>query len=242
MESGVRQLTSTDLRVTTATAQDTLGALGLTEDNRKYRYGLAGAADLAAGKLAVNSDVVADHTNRAPGANVAVGATSLTVAMGATATTQDQYAQGFLTVNAGTGAGISYRITGNTKAATSGTPTIFLAEPITVALVAATDSKVSLTPSPWYKAVISDTDLADMPVGVPNVLIPATNYGWFQTGGFCSVLSDAGAPADGAGVCASDDTAGAVGPLETDAVAPQIGIAVQALTSAEYRPVFLTID
>jgi hypothetical protein len=242
MESGVRILTSSDLRVIGTTRLDSLGAVGQTSDGRRFRYSLAGAADLAPGKLAVNADDVANHVNRAPGADVAVGATTLTVAIGATAVVQDFYADGFLTVNAGSGAGITYKVVGNTASAGSTNITVLLAEPIQVALVASSDSKVSLKQNTWANILISDTDLADQPVGVPNVKITAANYGWVQTHGECSVLSDAGAAADGQAICASDDTAGAVGPLETDAVAPQIGIAQELLVSAEYRNVFLTID
>jgi hypothetical protein len=94
---------------------------------------LAGAAALAPGKLAVAATVVANHQNMAVAAAAAVGATSVTVTLGATAATADYYADGFLTINDAAGEGISYRVKSHPAHAGSGSLVVELYDPIKVA-------------------------------------------------------------------------------------------------------------
>lgn len=238
------QLTDQDVRTTAATqGAAALGQVASTSDGRRYRYGLngtGGGTALAPGKLTQGAVVVANHVNRT-GVTTTVGQNSVTFAVGATAVTANQYYQGYLVVNAGTGAGQALLISGNTSANSSGSPTVNLADAIITA-TAVSDSKFSLYPNPYSACIISAATLASIATGVPNVSIADTFYGWLQVGGPCSVLSDAGAPAPGAPVTYSDDTAGAVGPYETDAVGAVLGTAMNQMVSAEYQSVYLMIN
>lgn len=227
-----------DFRDISSTQQLDLGSKAVTKDGRVYRYAKAGATALDPGKLCVNADLVANHTNRTVAAAVAAGGTSVGVSIGATAATKDQYAGGYLTVNDATGEGINYLIRGNSAAAGSDTLTVYLDEPVKVALT--TSSEVTVKLNPWSGVVVSATDQADQPVGVPNVTVTAAYYGWLQTRGECAVLADE-AVTKGLALTIGTGVAGAVEALDA-AGEPQIGVASEALVDTEYRSAFLSID
>ncbi len=239
-------VTDQDIRSTAAVQGGAaLGQRTLTPDGRAYRYGINGTGSSTAldpGKLCQGATVVSNHVNRT-GVTTVAGQNQVTYTLGATAAAANAYAGGYLVVNAGTGKGQALLISGNTAATSGGSYsiTVNLADEIITATLAS-DSKFSLYPHPYSAAIISAATLASIAVGVPNVSIPDTYAGWFQVGGPCSVLSDAGAPAAGAPVTYSDDTAGAVGPYETDAVGTVLGSAMNLMVSAEYQSVFLTIS
>lgn len=208
METGVRSLTSTDLNVTTTSSTETLGAVGVTADGRKFRYVSTDAvAGLGQGLLGVAPAPVADHTNLSLNANsaTAVGSSVVTVDIGATACVTDQYAGGYLIVRAGAGAGTAYRINGNTQSAGNGPVQVTLFDEISTALDTAT-SVVDLI-NPYFGVVASATGSG--PVGVAQVGFAAGAYGWVQTSGVASVLID-GAVNTGDSVGQSTNVAGAV--------------------------------
>ena len=214
-----------------------------TSDGKKFRYGKNGTGSgtaLVAGQLQQGAVVTANHVNRT-GVTAAAGVQTVTFAVGATLVSANQYAQGYLVVNAGTGAGQILEIAGNTAAGSSGSPTVNLQDAIITATLVS-DSKFSLHPNLYSACIQSSSTLAAGVAGVAMTALADASYGWFQTGGPCSVLSDAGAAAVGAPVTYSDDTPGAVGPYETDAVGPTIGYTMILGVSAEYRPVFLVIN
>lgn len=217
----------------------TLGTYQETVDGRGFRLGLAGAVDLAPGKVTVAETVDSDATNKSPELDVAVGATKLSFVAGG-AVTANRYVDGYLNVNAGAGLGIDYLVKGNTGVSGATSLQVRLAEPIKVALTAAS-SKVSLTANPYSGVVISVVDQLDLPTGVPNVTIPAANYGWIQTHGTCAVLADETLPL-GSSVVIGSGTAGAVEEQDTDETKMSIGAVLVAGVDTEYRDIFLTIN
>lgn len=233
-----QSLVAINVRETSPTKQHVLGTKYEDEFGRIWRYGKAGASDLAPGKLAVNGDADTDGTNVTVARTYAAGATSIVVDFGG-AVTADYFADGTLSVSDATGEGVAVRVNGNTATSGAGEATISLAEPLPVALTIDV-SEVTLDRSPWDAAVISATDQADMPVGVPNVTIAATYYGWFQTRGTCAVLADE-AVAKGLALTIGTGVAGAVEALD-GAGEFQVGVAQIALVDTEYRQAFLTID
>lgn len=236
-------VTDQDIRSTSSTQGGERLGQEATTGARRYRYGLNGTGSgtaLAPGKLTQGAVIVANHVNRT-GVTTTAGQSVVTFAVGATLVTSNQYFQGYLVVNAGTGAGQALEISGNTSAASSGSPTVNLADSVITATLAS-DSKFSLYPNLYSACIISAATLAAVATGVPAISIADTYYGWFQVGGVCSVLSDAGAAAPGAPITYSDDTAGAVGPYETDAVGIVLGSAYNQAVSAEYQAVMLNIN
>lgn len=233
-----QSLIAINTREISSTKQHTLGTKYEDEFGRIYRYIRAGGTELAPGKLVVNADSDTDGTNKTVARTYTAGATSIIVDAGG-AVAADAFADGTLTVNDATGEGVSVRVTGNTATSGAAEMTVSLAEPIPVALTIDV-SEVTLQKSPWDAVVISATDQADMPVGVPNVTVTADYYGWVQTRGSCAVLWDE-AVAKGLALTIGTGVAGAVEAADA-AGEPVIGVAQMAGVDTEYQPAFLAID
>lgn len=234
-------LSAQDVYETSTTKLHALGTRAVADGGKIYRYALAGAVNLAAGKTVATPAKVANHTNIAVAAAAAVGSRSVSVTLGATAATADQYADGFLVVIDVAGVGTAYRITGHAAIASSGTGTIDLAENIATALT--TSSKVSLVYNPWASVVVapSASGVSQVIAGVPNVAVTAASYFWAQTGGIASVLSD-GIIAKGAGAIPSDAVDGAVETEVAGTVTQRVGVAPEATVDTKYYPILLSID
>lgn len=241
MEAGQRLLTLTNITDVTPVQNEQLGALGATADNRLFRYAQAGASPIANGLLAVVAPIVANHTNQAFAASslVAINTNTVVLTIGATAITQNQYAEGYLVINSGTGAGYSYKINGNTAGASGTFTTVILREPLQAAISNSTATKGSLVPSQFVGLVTSAT--TSHAVGVAYNTVPAGSFGWFQTYGPCSAQSDASPALQGQAIKQSVTTPGnvTVSAASTDY---GLGQALNAGVSAEYRQVWLAID
>lgn len=236
MLTGFAQLNSQDARAISSTKQANIGTVGVTRDGRVYRYTRAGGTTLDPGKLTVAATVDSNVTNKAVTAASAIGSFQVSFTAGGTVTA-DAYVDGTLNVNDATGEGITYLIAGHL---TTAAQVVTLSEPIVVALVSAT-SEVTMTKNPWADTVISVADQLDMPVGIPNVSITNTYYGWTQTRGVCAALADETLPI-GSVVVAGSSTVGAVEERDTDETKADVGVAIVAGVDTEYREIFLTID
>lgn len=231
MFQGTKEITMQQARTISSTRQEALGTIGRGADGRLYRYGRAGAVNLAAGKLTVSKAVVTNHTNMAV-VSGAAGATTIVATLGGTAVTEDQYAGGEVTINDSTGAGVNYKVKGNSaQTSTSGNVKIFLAEPIIVALT--TSSKATLNVNAGDGVIVSPSAIAHVPYGVPNVAVTALYYAWFQFQGRCSVLSD-GVIGKGSGAIISDAVDGAVEVEVAGTVTKRVGTAIEATVDAKY--------
>lgn len=215
-----------------------LGDKAITADGRVYRYAKAAGTALAPGKLCVAATPVANHENITVAAAVAVGETTVTATLGATAATAGDYDGGYMVVNDADGEGIAYQIKHSSAADSGGVITIELEDTVRVALT--TSSQVSLQKNLYKDVVISAADQADCAVGVPNVDVTANYYFWLQTGGTCSVLADE-AITQGLAVTIGSSVVGAVEGLD-GAGEQQVGIAITAGVDTEYRAVRLTLD
>lgn len=233
-------LSAQDARKVSATKVHDLGTVAETADGRVFRYSQAGAVNLAAGLVTTAAAKVANHTNNAVATAAAVGARSVNITLaGATATTLDQYADGFLVVNDSAGVGSAYRIEGNPVIAASGTGVVQLAEGVATALT--TSSKVSLQYNPWANTIVSASAVALFCNGAPNVAVTAANYYWSQTGGIASVLSD-GVIGKGSGAILSDAVNGALEVEVAGTVTQRVGTAIEATVDQKYYPIYLTLE
>ena len=245
------QISEQDLRTVQAATQPSgasftpsikLGQKGATSDGRVYVFGYNNASTAAVvGDLQSGPASVANHIGRTNVVVTAAGAYTVTVPLGATAATVNQYAQGYLAVVSATGIGTYYRVLSNPAAALSTSMVVTLVDPIVVALDAT--SVISLYPHETNLFVISPTSVSN-PVGVPNVAVPASNWAWLQTEGICSVVADANAITRGAAIIPSTTTAGTIttalaGSSET--AVPTIGYAPWAFTSSQAQLAYLTI-
>lgn len=233
-----QSLIAINTRETSATKQHDIGTKYEDEFGNIYRYIKNAAVELAPGKIIVNADSDSDATNVTVARTYAAGAKEIIIDAGG-AVAADAFADGTLTVNDATGEGVTVVVAGNTVTTGAAEMTVTLKQPIPVALTIDV-SEVTLQKNPWDSPVISIADQADMPVGVPNVTIPASYHGWVQTRGTCSVLFDE-AVAKGLALTIGSSTVGAVEAADA-AGEPVLGVAQMAGVDTEYQPAFLTID
>lgn len=220
---------------TVARAQ--LGSEIGTADGRSFRYCKNSSTALVAGDLQQGPAIVANHQGVVI-ATTAAGSTSVTVTLGATAATANQYAGGYLIVDAGTGAGLTYLIKSHPAASASATLVLTLSEPIKVATAVA-DSTGCLIPNPFNAPVISATAQTGTAVGVAPIALPASEFGWLQTKGICGVRADETFAA-GAALTIGTGVAGEVEALDA-AGEQQIGVAYQTGVDNARRAVYLTL-
>lgn len=199
MQTGPRYLTSSDLETFSTTAQDQLGAQGVTEDGRRFRYvKFAGTSTVKAGLLMVGPAAPANSTALAitavgtggqTTANLQAGSRQLVVTNGSTSVTQDQFQE--VVINSAADGYYALRVEGNTAAGNGGYVTLLLADPIpqgATQLIPGTDT-ADLVLSKYNGVAASTTGNA--PVGVTVNAVPntssVTNYGWVQSGGLVKV-------------------------------------------------------
>ena len=211
-------VTSTDASLSTL-----VGSKFRSADGRTFALVQVGAANIASGLLVQSpASIGANHTGLTC-ATAAIGATQITVTLGGTAVTANQYAGGYAVVSAGTGIGQTLRIASHPAAALSTAVVLTLEDALSVATAVA-DSKVSLTLPQYGSAngtnvqtsgvIVSPTTATGRVIGAtvyPLVASTTTtpSYGYIQTEGAVAVLNDS-ATAIGLDVMPSSSVAGAV--------------------------------
>ena len=120
-------------------------------------------------------------------------ATAVTVTLGATADTKNQYKDGYIYINdGGTGEGHVYKIKSNPAADGSATLALTLDEEdgIVTALTNGTHL-AGLSVNTYSNVIISPATVSNMAVGVAPRLLTTDYYGWVQTWGEAAVLANA---------------------------------------------------
>jgi len=233
------QITAGQSNAIDTVQQYMLGTKAVTRDGREFRYVQAGLAPLVPGNALQGPVVVPLHQANTAAVQVA-GATSLTMTLGATAATANQYVNGSAVVSGSPGNGYVYAISGH-PAANSGaslTVQLYPDDPVQVATSAA--SKISLIASP-YAGVIQTpiTTLTGVVVGGAVTPIPASGYGWIQTRGVFAGLID-GSPAAGMALSCPGAAAGAF--AINSGTLPMVGFTLVAGVTGQNYPIFLTIS
>ena len=206
---------------------------------RVFRYGKAGSSNLSRGKMCQGPAPVANHKNIAVAAAAAAGATEITVTLGATAATKNQYAEGYLHVNDANGEGQCYKIKSHPAGSASGSLTVTLYDPIETALT--TSSEVTLTANPFNGVIVAPNGgLTQIVVGVPLIAVTAGYYAWFQTRGPAPVLGQ-GTLVIGQNVGLGGTADGACGPVSADTTFVW-GKVMQVNASTEYALIWLTLE
>jgi hypothetical protein len=237
--------TSTDTSLETL-----LGTRWDLADGREVALGQpATGTTVAPGKLYQNAALVANHQNldvtavQAYSNNGNVPA-KVTVTLGNTAATANQYAGGYLAVVDGTGEGQILKIASHPAADASASLVVTLEDgPLTA--LSASDSEASLLPATGNGLVIAPTTLTNSIFGLSLYVVAAGSYGFFLTRGVGNALGDATAPAAGTPISPSTATAGAIGSqaYATNIVTTQcVGSASILAVSGEYRPVSINIS
>lgn len=182
-------------------------------DGREVTLVLNASSAIASGVLVqAPASIGANHTGLAVVGTVTanpIGSTTLTVTLGGTASTLNQYQGGYAVVSAGTGIGQTLRIASHpAQTSTSGNLVLTLEDPLSVA-VTSVDSKVSLTLNPYTNVIISPTTATGKSLGVTLYPLAASSYGYIISRGMTACLN-IGATAIGLDVMAGSGTAGSV--------------------------------
>ena len=245
MLSGYVELIHGEAKRESSVQQHPLGTRGIDPNGNVFRYASAGEA-LAQGKVVMQAAGVANHDMDLVTAAAAQDATSITVTLGGTAATLDQYKNGYIYVNDGPGEGQSFAIAGHPAANSSATLALRLEDGDDVRVALTSASLCGLMANPYSSVEIFDADDVDGPaLGVSTTLITSGYYFWLQTWGYCACLVDV-AGVIGQPVKVSDGTDGATELLNRDATDENdmvIGVAAHiAAVSGDYGVLFLQIS
>ena len=175
-----------DLYAQSATKKESYGTLRFTKDGRAFRYGKAGEA-LTAGKATSLAEGTANHTVET-GDVVALGATLVTLLLGATAAAENLYADGYLQVYDGeaTVVGHQYLVVSHPATGSAEDIILTLDRPIVAAWIS-TDTW-ALIPNPW-SSLTHEASLVHGFGGVPVISVTSGYYAWFQVGGVACGLN-----------------------------------------------------
>lgn len=215
-----------------------LGARFDLADGREVILVQAGSATtVAPGLLYQAPAIVANHQNIAVAAAAAAGATQITVTLGNTEATANQYAGGYVVVNDANGEGQTLRIASHPAAEASASLVVKLEDAVVVPLT--TSSEVCLIANPANGIIINPTTPTGIPVGVGLYPIAASAYGFIVSKGITSLLNADANLTVGSAISPSNATAGAV---ENGVISQGfVGRALQAGVDTEYRACFIDL-
>ncbi len=228
---------------TTSSQRQVLGAEMAFPDGRKYRYIANGGTALQEGLIVASEAPVGNHSQDLAVATTAAASSSITVTLGATAATKDQYAEGYLFLNTPTlssaGSRVAYKIKSHPAADGSATLAVTLDEPdgTRIAVTNGTET-AGLIKNPYHDVVVAPAAIAGRFVGLTVCQIPANYFGWVQVAGMGIAAID-GTPAFGTLVGASGTHAGSLVAVGADTTIALARVHGQNTTNDEYHTVFL---
>lgn len=192
-----------------------LGDLAMLRDGRSYRYIFMDGA-VTAGKLAQFVPNIAEHDMDLATAIAAIGATSISVTLGANDIAVDEYKDGFLYVNDVTGEGQLFKIGPHAAVASSGVFAVPLRDEGGVRTALDATSQCGLSKNPWKDVVVAPTTHTGAIAGATTRDMSDNYFGWAQRNGYAALWMD-GTPIIGQQLMRSNGVAGAVEPIVTTA-------------------------
>jgi hypothetical protein len=180
-------------KVETSSQKHVLGTRMTLPDARVYRYVENAGTNIAGGAVVQAAAGTAAHDQDLIVVAASAGDTTVTINTSGTYT-KDQYKDGYMHINSGTGAGEVYRIKSNTavSGATGMVLTLDEEDGLATALEAGSSNcEVGLSTNPYKDVIISPTTVSNVAVGVAPTLLTADYYGWIQTWGPAAVLANA---------------------------------------------------
>lgn len=243
--SGTGLITAADLYQSNALpgAELEIGQLLLGKLGKGFRYILAGASNLVVGNLLQESANDTTYANMVVGTAGAVGDTFVQVTNGTATITALQFKGGSLSVyTAGTVAvADEYTITDVTGTLTTGGALNVYVDR-TLRSVFSTSATVNMKRSPWSGVIQFPTTQTGIPVGIAIFPTTAAQYGFVQTKGVGSVLSDGSTFAVGSDLSSKSGTAGAVTVGTAGTTFVRIGAARQVAAAAKGISAMIQID
>jgi len=208
---------------------------------RTFRYAGVGGSGITAGLCVQSAAAVANHRDMAVQAAAVAGATSISVTLGSTAATLDQYAEGYLLINDAAGEGQLLRVKNHAAADSAATLTVNVYDKLVTALT--TSSKADLVAATYNDLVVAPTTHTGPVVGITPMDFTADYFGWIQCGGPVAALTS-GTLLLGGNAVRSDTTAGAVEPADEDVEAETIVVGqVMVLNgNTDYSLIWLNLE
>lgn len=165
---------------------------------RTFRYAFSQGA-IGAGQVAMESAGTANHDmDLAIAAAAAIGDGSITVTLGGTLASLDQYKDGYIYINDGAGEGHTYHIQGHAAAAASGSLAVRLGDDTVREALTTAASLAGLYKNPYMHVELYDgSDIDGIVAGVAPAEIADNSYFWCQTWGPAAVLSGGVVPVIG---------------------------------------------
>jgi len=232
----------------TSSQKHVLGSRMVLPDGRVYRYVETAGSNIAGGAVVQAAAGTAAHDQDLVVVAVSAGSTTVTINTSGTYT-KDQYKDGYMHINSGTGAGEIYRIKSNTavSSATGMVLTLDEEDGLATALTAgAGNCEVGLSTNPYKDVIISPTTVSNVAVGVAPTLLTADYYGWIQTWGPAAVLANAAGVIGQHVRVGGASTAGGTEDMDFDGTNENeqlIGVQMLiASAAADYALVFLQIS
>lgn len=242
--TGREVLAGSDLYNSDSTAAVPVGTLADSFGGKLFRYSLVGASNLVAGNLLQESaeDVQFENMAVTASAIATAGAQQqVNVTNGTTTITANQFDLGSVGVYTTPDLGREYTILSHTTGGSGAALVLTLDRPLGTAWSTAT--KIVMKRNPWSGVIQAPaTTQTGMPVGVAVFAITATSFGWVQTHGVASVLSDGSTFAVGSDVGTPSGTAGCVTVFAAGTTHTSVGISREAAASGHCIEVFLRID
>jgi len=164
-----------------------LGDVGMLRDGRTFRYNFMDGA-VTAGKLLQTSANVANHDMDLVTAIAAIGATTITVTLGATALAKDAAKNGYLYVNSLVGAGQLFKIATHAAVASGGSFACPIQDEGGVRTALDATSLCGIMYDPFKDVIVAPTTPTGDIVGVTVVDRADNTYGWGLVQGISPVL------------------------------------------------------
>lgn len=247
MLSGNPILSNIDLYSSDATIPGGLYVGARVDDpiGKTFRYGLVGASTLVAGNLLQSAAEDTTYENMAVLASAIASAGAMqtvNITNGTATITNTMFLGGSVGVYTTPDLGSEYTILGVNGTLTSGGAlTVTIDRLLNTAWTTAT--KVNMKRSPWSGMIQAPASTqTGIPVGVAVYPITAANFGWVQTHGIASVLSDGSTFAVGSDVGSPSGTAGCVTVFAAGTTHTTVGNVQQAAASGHCISIFLRID
>ena len=238
------QATGTFQTSTDASLQTLLGTHWDLEDGREVALGLSSSSTtVVPGYFYQNAALITNHQGlvvtavQAYSANGNTPAT-VTVTLGGTAATANQYQGGFLVVQSSTGIGQTLKIASHpAQATTTGSLVVTLEDGPNTALT--TSSVVNLIPAMGYNVVISPAaaSLTNTEFGVSLYPMAASTYGFFVTRGNTALVGVSAGVAAGSSL--SVGTAGAA--IVFSGAIPVLGHTGAAITGSDANIAYVNL-
>jgi hypothetical protein len=241
-------LSSQDIYSQDTVANHLIGTMAYATEGRIFRYALVGGSSLVVGNLLQQAVEDTQFENMAVTASAQVlpqnGLQLVNITNGTTTVVPAAYLGGHLGVYTagGEALGYDYDILGITGTLTSGGALVVTVDhPVSAAWT--TSLKVVMSKSPWSGVIQAPaTTQTGIAVGVATYPITNAYYGWVQSHGPASVLSDGSTFAVGSDVGTPSGTAGCVTVFAAGTTHQRVGVVRMAAASGHCIPIFLQID